>query len=118
MITLRIMYTIGVIRSEKYRRFYAIVSQIPEGQVATYGQVAALAGHPGQARQVGYALNCLTDEFDIPWQRVVNAKGQVSARAKPIFEEIQKQILESEGIIFDHNDRIELSKYQWKPGDC
>ena len=118
MITSRIMYTIDVIRSEKYLQFYAVVSQIPEGQVATYGQVATLAGYPGQARQVGYALNSLTDDFDIPWHRVVNAKGRVSSRADPIFEEIQRQILESEGVLFDNNDRIDLSKYQWKPGDC
>ena len=111
------MYTIDMSRSEKYLQFYAIVSQIPEGQVATYGQVASLAGYPGQARQVGYALNSLTDDFDIPWQRVVNAKGMVSARADPIFEEIQKKILESEGILFDNNGRIDLLKFQWKPGD-
>ena len=110
------MYTIGVNRSEKYLQFYAIVSQIPDGLVATYGQVATLAGYPGQARQVGYALNCLTDDFDVPWQRVVNAKGQVSARANPIFEQIQRQMLESEGILFDNKGRIDLSKYQWKPG--
>jgi methylated-DNA-protein-cysteine methyltransferase-like protein len=112
------MYTIGVSRSEKYLQFYAIVSQIPEGQVATYGQVATLAGYPGQARQVGYALNSLTDDFDIPWQRVINAKGLVSARTDPIFEEIQRQILESEGILFDDKGRIDLSKFQWKPGNC
>ena len=112
------MYTIDVCRSEKYLQFYAIVRQIPKGQVATYGQVATLAGFPGQARQVGYALNRLTDDYDIPWQRVINAKGQISMRADPVFEEIQRQILESEGVRFGMNGRIDLSKYQWKPGDC
>jgi methylated-DNA-protein-cysteine methyltransferase-like protein len=111
------MYTIDVSRSDRYLKFYAIVSLIPKGQVATYGQVATLAGFPGQARQVGYALNSLTDDFDIPWQRVVNAKGQISVRAEPIFEAIQRQILESEGVIFGNSGRIDLSKYQWKPGD-
>ena len=118
MVTTLILYTIDVSRSEKYLKFYTIVSQIPKGLVATYGQVATLAGYHGQARQVGYALNSLTDDFDVPWQRVVNAKGQISVRADPIFEQIQRQILESEGIIFDHNNRIDLSIYQWKPSDC
>ena len=111
------MYTIDVSLSEKYLQFYAVVNQIPEGQVATYGQVATLAGYPGQARQVGYALNRLTDDYDIPWQRVINSKGRVSARADPIFEQIQRQILESEGILFDNKGQIDLSKYQWKPSN-
>ena len=110
------MYTMVVTRSEKYLQIYAIVNRIPEGKVATYGQVATLAGYPGQARQVGYALNGLPDDLDIPWQRVVNAKGKVSPRANPIFEEIQKQILESEGVFFDIHGRIDLSNHQWKPG--
>jgi len=85
------------------------------GKVATYGQIATLAGYPGQARQVGYALNSLPDDLDIPWQRVINAKGQISPRANPIFEEIQQQILESEGIFFGPQDRVDLKKFQWKP---
>ena len=86
------------------------------GKVATYGQVATLAGYPGQARQVGYALNALPDDLSIPWQRVVNSKGQVSPRANPIFEEIQQQILESEGVCFDERGCIDLVSYQWQPG--
>lgn len=104
-----------VIRSEKYQRFYEIIRQIPAGKVATYGQIATLAGLPGSARQVGYALNALPEELDIPWQRVINAKGQISPRANPVFEQIQRQILESEGIHFDPKGRVALQKYQWKP---
>jgi methylated-DNA-protein-cysteine methyltransferase-like protein len=102
-------------RSEKYQRFYAIIHQIPAGKVATYGQIATLAGFPGQARQVGYALNVTPSELEIPWQRVINAKGEISPRANPISEQIQRQILESEGIRFDPNGRIDLKKYQWTP---
>jgi methylated-DNA-protein-cysteine methyltransferase related protein len=109
------MYTKYVNRSEKYRRFYEIVSQIPPGKVATYGQIAMLAGFPGQARQVGYALNATPDDIDIPWQRVINAKGEISPRANPIAEEIQKQMLIAEGIHFDAQERIRLQKYQWNP---
>ena len=103
--------------SQKYCQFYAIVNQIPFGKVATYGQIATLAGSPGQARQVGYALNSLPENHDVPWQRVINAKGCISPRANPIFEDIQQQILESEGVAFDVKGRIDLSIYQWKPGN-
>ena len=110
-------YTKDVSRSEKYQRIYAFVNRIPRGKVATYGQIAALAGYPGQARQVGYALNALPDDLGIPWQRVINAKGQISPRANPIFEQIQQQILESEGIGFDSQGRINLTQFQWIPGN-
>ena len=108
-------YTRNVSRSEKYQHFYAVISRIPLGKVATYGQIAALAGYPGQARQVGYALNVTPAELDIPWQRVINAQGRVSPRANPIAEEIQRQILEAEGSRFDAQGRVSLSKYQWHP---
>ncbi|MFH1636079.1 MAG: MGMT family protein [Chloroflexota bacterium] len=96
-----------------YTRFYEIIRCIPDGRVSTYGQVAALAGLPGRARQVGYALNALPPGSDIPWQRVINAKGQVSKRADPVFEEIQRRLLEEEGLRFDDGDRISLAEYQW-----
>ena len=113
----QIKYTCIVSRSEKYQRFYELVSRIPSGRVATYGQIATLSGYPGQARQVGYALNALPDDLEIPWQRVINAKGQISTRANPISEDIQRQILEAEGICFDSKDRIVLTQYLWKPGN-
>ncbi len=98
-------------RSEKYQRFYAFVSRIPPGKVATYGQIATLSGYPGQARQVGYALNALPDDLDtIPWQRVINAKGQISARANPIYEDIQRQMLKAEGICFNSKGSITLTR--------
>jgi methylated-DNA-protein-cysteine methyltransferase-like protein len=110
------MYTNSMGRSEKYKLIYTVVKCIPEGKVATYGQVATLSGNPGQARQVGYALNSLPDDVDIPWQRVVNAQGRVSRRKEPISELLQRQLLESEGVIFDKRGIIDLSIFQWKPG--
>ena len=83
--------------------------------MATYGQIATLAGYPGQARQVGYALNATPKEIDIPWQRVINAKGEISSRANPIGEDIQKQMLLTEGIQFNNSNRVSLKKYQWHP---
>ena len=98
-----------------YDRIYAVVRRIPRGHVATYGQVAELAGLGGHARQVGYALHALTAERRVPWHRVVNARGQISARAEPGGDLIQRQLLEREGVIFDAADRLELGRYRWRP---
>jgi methylated-DNA-protein-cysteine methyltransferase-like protein len=100
-----------------HERIYAIVRGIPVGRVATYGQIAALAGMPRRARQVGYALFALRDENQpgVPWHRVVNAKGEISRRSTPGFDELQRVLLESEGVVFDGCDRIELPRFQWRP---
>jgi methylated-DNA-protein-cysteine methyltransferase-like protein len=101
--------------STNYQRIYAVVRAIPEGRVATYGQVAHLAGLPGHARQVGYALHAANEE--LPWQRVINAKGEVSARSEPGYEGLQRAILESEGIEFDDRGRVDLKRYRWQAED-
>ncbi len=88
--------------------------RIPKGRVATYGQVAELAGLPRQARQVGYALHALPDGSRVPWQRVVNARGEVSERAVPGIEPVQRAILEAEGVVFDGRGRVDLSRYRWR----
>lgn len=98
-----------------YLRIYRVVRRIPAGQVATYGQVAHLAGLAGHARQVGYALHATPDTIDIPWQRVINARGEVSARSEPQFENIQRQLLEAEGVVFGARGRVDLKRYQWQP---
>jgi methylated-DNA-protein-cysteine methyltransferase-like protein len=96
-----------------YQRIYRIVKRIPAGRVATYGQVARLAGMPGHARQVGYALAALPEESGVPWHRVVNAKGEVSRRSEPGWEFIQRELLEAEGIHFDEEGRLSLSACRW-----
>ncbi len=101
--------------SPAYRRIYAVVRRIPRGRVATYGQVASLAGLPGRARQVGYALHALPDGSDVPWQRVINHKGEVSARAEPFYEPVQRAALEAEGVAFDARGRIDLGRFRWEP---
>ena len=98
-----------------YERIYAVVRRIPRGRVATYGQVAELAGIPRHARQVGYALHALRAGRPIPWQRVINSRGEVSPRSEPGFDEVQRDLLEDEGIEFDARGRIELDRYQWRP---
>jgi methylated-DNA-protein-cysteine methyltransferase-like protein len=102
-----------------YERIYAIVRQIPRGQVATYGQVAELAGLVGKPRLVGYALYRVdTITSDVPWQRVINAKGEVSQSSlRNGSDYLQRAILEDEGIAFDPKGRINLNQYKWRPSD-
>ncbi len=97
-----------------YARIYAVVRRIPRGRVATYGQVALLAGLPRHARLVGYALHALPDASRVPWQRVINAQGQVSPRAVPSWDGLQVQLLEREGVRFDACGRVSLARYQWR----
>jgi len=98
-----------------WKSVYRVVRRIPAGRVATYGQVAALAGMPGAARQVGWALHALNEEDDVPWQRVINARGEISSRGTPEIEDLQRSLLESEGVDFDPKGRVDLARYSWKP---
>jgi len=100
--------------STTYRDIYAVVSRIPRGTVATYGQVAQLAGLPGRARQVGYALSELDDPA-VPWHRVINAKGEISPRCGGEGDELQRLRLEDEEVRFDRHGRVPLERYRWRP---
>ena len=101
---------------ENHRLIYAATRKIPPGRVATYGQVAEMADLPGNARQVGYALSCLPEDSDVPWHRVVNAKGEISQRAFSFgCEELQRELLEQEGVTSMANGRISLRNYRYKP---
>ena len=87
--------------SSSYPKIYAVVSRIPKGRVATYGQVAVLAGLPRQARLVGYAMHALPADSDVPWHRVVNAAGRISIRSDGLgHDELQAQLLAREGVRF------------------
>ncbi|HEU5169115.1 MAG TPA: MGMT family protein [Gemmatimonadales bacterium] len=96
-------------------RIYAVVRRIPRGRVATYGQVATLAGLGGHARQVGYALSALNAGTTVPWHRVINARGELSRRALPGDELRQRMLLEREGVRFDARGRVALPRVQWRP---
>jgi len=100
--------------SDLRKRIYAVVEKIPRGCVVTYGQVAAMAGAPQHARQVGYALHDLPEGSSLPWHRVVNAKGEISQRSEPGCDNVQREKLEAEGIEF-RNGRIDLNRYRWEP---
>jgi methylated-DNA-protein-cysteine methyltransferase-like protein len=90
-----------------------VVRRIPRGRVATYGQVAELAGLPGHARQVGYALHALRDGSTLPWHRVVNAAGAISLRSVPGFELEHRIRLEAVGVKFNARGRVPLARYRW-----
>jgi methylated-DNA-protein-cysteine methyltransferase-like protein len=102
-----------------YKKIYAVIARIPRGKVATYGQVATLAGLPGHARQVGTALGVLPDASTVPWQRVINARGEVSPRGGQgglgIREGFQRHLLEEEGVSFNERGRIDLDRFGWDP---
>lgn len=94
-----------------FEKIYEVVKSIPKGKVATYGQVAFLAGNPRWARVVGYALHVNPDTSAIPCHRVVNREGRVAAGFAFGGEEVQRQLLEAEGIAFESDGRIDLEKY-------
>jgi methylated-DNA-protein-cysteine methyltransferase related protein len=99
-----------------YRKIWAVVNRIPRGRVATYGQVARLAGLPNHARLAGYALHALPARSDVPWHRVVNAKGEVSPRRDGSeHHRLQRVMLEKERVRFDARGRIPLAVFRWKP---
>jgi methylated-DNA-protein-cysteine methyltransferase-like protein len=100
----------------RWERVYAVVRRIPRGRVATYGQIAALAGLGGQARQVGYALHALPGEGFAPWHRVVNARGAISLPPAGGADVTQRLRLEREGVRFDARGRIDLARHGWRPG--
>lgn len=99
--------------SATYARIYAAVRRIPRGRVSTYGWIAELAGMPGAARQVGYALAALPAHSTVPWQRVINARGTVSERATG-HELRQRFLLEAEGVQFDAGGRVDLARFGWR----
>ena len=98
-------------RESFYRRVYALVSQVPEGRVVTYGQVAAALGDRRQARTVGWAMRVCPAH--VPWHRVVNAKGRISIRPLHRGFNPQRALLEDEGVVFDDNDCIDLDRFGW-----
>jgi methylated-DNA-protein-cysteine methyltransferase-like protein len=95
-----------------YQEIYGVVGQIPKGKVATYGQVARVVGRI-TARMVGYAMAALRGRTDVPWQRVINYKGEISARAHGDGSTRQRKLLMAEGIRFDSKGRVDFKKVRW-----
>lgn len=97
-----------------YEAVYTLVRDIPRGRVMTYGQIATILGHPRAARAVGYALRASKDS-DVPWQRVINRTGGISARSEVERPIEQRMRLEDEGVAFGIDDTCDLKHYQWEP---
>ncbi len=97
--------------SSVFERIYNVVSAIPKGKVATYGQVAVLAGNPRWARVVGYALHNNPKPGIIPCHRVVNREGKVAESFAFGGGNRQRELLEAEGIIFEKDGTVDLTKY-------
>lgn len=96
-----------------HERIYAVVRQIPPGKVATYGQIASIAGRC-TARMVGYAMAALTSRHEqVPWQRVINAQGKISLRADSAGAALQRQLLEEEGVQFDASGKVDFRRVRW-----
>jgi methylated-DNA-protein-cysteine methyltransferase related protein len=98
-----------------FDRVYLVVKQIPRGMVASYGQIAALLGHPQAARTVGWALNALSGEQagEVPWQRVINSAGRISISRADLSADLQRALLEEEGVEFDVRGYVDWKRFGW-----
>lgn len=113
------IYTKGRISPKRhynslYEQIYEVVRQVPPGKVATYGQIAKIVGYC-TPRMVGYAMAALPHGMEVPWQRVINHKGEISTRSRGDGALRQRRLLRAEGIRFDRKGRINLKKVRW-PG--
>jgi methylated-DNA-protein-cysteine methyltransferase-like protein len=102
------------IEKEFYDRVVKFIKSIPTGRVATYGQIADYAGNSRAAREVAYILHSSSDKENLPWQRVINRKGQISLKPGRGYE-LQKKLLEDEGVVFEEGDRVDFKRYLWQP---
>ena len=114
------MPTVTKFSEEFCEAVYAVTKLIPRGQVATYGQIATYVISPRHARAVGRALKVLPRKRskEVPWQRVINSSGRVSARGDVERPIVQERLLKQEGIVFDRSGRTNLAIFQWVgPGE-
>ncbi len=97
------------------RSVYALVSAIPSGSVTSYGMVAAMAGRPRAPRAVGGALSALPEDLNVPWWRVINSSGRISTSRIHHTAQIQRALLEDEGLRLTESGRVDLDLYGWSP---
>ncbi|HEY7473117.1 MAG TPA: MGMT family protein [Gemmatimonadota bacterium] len=99
--------------SSFYDAVYRMVRRVPRGRVTTYGHVAALCGKPRAARTVGWALHALPEGSDVPWHRVINARGGISISKVGLPPELQRALLEAEGVEFGDDGGVDLRTWGW-----
>ena len=99
-----------------FQRVYAVVRCIPRGKVASYGQIAALLGHPQAARTVGWALSALQGDevVAVPWHRVINSAGRISISRADLTADLQRALLEAEGVEFDARGYVDWRRFGWE----
>lgn len=97
-----------------YERVVKFIRSIPLGRVATYGQIADYAGNPRAAREVAYILHSSSEKENLPWQRVINSKGRISMKPGRGYE-LQKKLLQDEGVVFDEEDKVDFNRFLWEP---
>lgn len=101
---------------EEYtRKVLDVILNIPKGRVLTYGGAAALAGNPKGARQVSRILHSMSRNYNLPWHRVINSRGRISLPRKEE-QDLQRDLLESEGVIFDEKGSVDLNIFLYQPG--
>jgi methylated-DNA-protein-cysteine methyltransferase-like protein len=98
--------------SSFHERVKAIIKRIPRGKVATYGQIATVAGNPRAARQVVRVLHACSRKDRLPWHRVINREGRISLKRDYGYE-LQKKLLDDEGVAFDEHGAVDLVRHQW-----
>ena len=97
-------------------RIIDVIRQVPYGQVATYGQIALIVGDC-TPRMVGFCLASLDFDSDVPWQRIINYKGMVSPRSSGHGSQLQREMLQEEGVLFDRKGRVSFRKFGWMEPD-
>jgi len=97
-------------------RIVEAIRRIPPGRVATYGQIALIAGNPRASRLVVWVLHTASEKENLPWHRVVNRNGKISLKRGSGYD-LQKRLLQEEGITFDTDDTIDFNRFLWEPID-
>lgn len=103
------MTTIGF-----FERVYRLVRRVPPGKVTSYGAIARMLDHPHAARTVGWALHSMPEGSDVPWWRVINSQGRISTSCREHAADVQRALLEAEGIEFDEYGYVDWERFGWE----
>jgi len=100
-------------KESMYCRIYSVVNMVPPGKVATYGQIARIAGRCS-ARNVGYAMSSVSPDSGVPWHRVINSRGRIRVRSHGGECMVQSRMLKSEGVVFSDGGTVDLETFGWE----